>query len=247
MWLTDIFKINELKNQIQSLQKANAVLAEKLHSLDGENYFTLQGKVGELSNCYNKRLQESQTLSAQIRERFEKVQELDRQLLSSQRELTYVKEMYQGIAASLNYEQCSLSDKYLEECERTAPTVRLALHDMDEEELRRAYREKEKLITDLFRQYDAVFTKPADKALYELLVLSLKAEIQNILYQIKENPSEDSSSYVKDMCQKQLAIVCEGSPDMAEAFTRFIGGLEYHVMDLTALERRYCKSFSHML
>ena len=85
MWLKDIFKINELKSQIESLQQENTTLMNKLSSLEGENYFSVQGKVSELNNCYDQRFQESQTLSTQIRERFEKTQELDKQIISSQR------------------------------------------------------------------------------------------------------------------------------------------------------------------
>ncbi|MBQ1999678.1 MAG: hypothetical protein II220_09395, partial [Spirochaetales bacterium] len=88
MWLTDIFKIKNFKSNILTLQRENAALSSKLNSLEGENFFSIQGKVGELNNCYDQRLQESQTLSLQIRERFEKVQELDKQIITKQRNLS---------------------------------------------------------------------------------------------------------------------------------------------------------------
>ena len=55
MWLTDLFKIKEFKSQIQALQQENAALANKLNSLEGENYFSIQGKVSELNSCYDQR------------------------------------------------------------------------------------------------------------------------------------------------------------------------------------------------
>ena len=50
-----------------------------------------------------------------------------------------------------------------------------------------AYLEKEKLIADLFKEYKVPCTASSDKAIYELLVLSLNAEFQNILYHLIES------------------------------------------------------------
>lgn len=247
MWLTEIFKIKEFKSQIQALQQENTALVNKLNSLEGENYFSIQGKVSELNNCYDQRFQESQTLSAQIRERFEKTQELDKQIVSSQRKLTRIKEMYNSIEAAiqnymnipLEYDSCRLDDKYLEECERITPSIRLTLHDMDIKELHQAYLDKEKLIADLYKKYAVQFTSPSDKAIYELMVLSLTSEIQNILYSLKSNPSTDSATIVKNICQKHLRIACEGNRELAGTFTKFIGELEYHFIDLINAEVQY--------
>lgn len=249
MWLTDIFKINDFKSQIQSLKRENAALSSKLSSLEGENYFSIQGKVGELNNCYDQRLQESQTLSVQIRERFEKVQELDKQIMDKQRMLTRMKEMYEGIESSvqnyrntpLEYDNHQLDDKYLEECEKLAPSIRLTNSCMNDKALHEAYLEKEKIIAELFKQYAGFFTMPSNKAIYDLTVLSLRSEIQNILYGLKNNPSISPTEAVKKVCQKYLKIACEGNHEASEIFTKFIGELEYHLVDLVKIEAQYCE------
>lgn len=249
MWLTEIFKIKEFKTQIELLQQENVALKNKLSSLEGENYFSLQGKVSELNNCYDQRFQESQTLSTQIRERFEKTQELDKQIIDSQRKLTRIKEMYNSLEnaiqnymnISAEYDSCKLADKYMEECERIAPSIRLNLNNMSIKDLRDAYLEKEKLICNLIKQYANVCTAPSDKAIYELLVLSLKAEIQNILYYSKNNQENNSEEAVKAVCHKHLIIACEGNREMADIFTKFIGQLEYHFIDLVNIETQYCE------
>lgn len=249
MWLTDIFKINDFKSQILSLQRENAALSGKLNSLEGENYFSIQGKVGKLNNCYDQRLQESQTLSVQIRERFEKVQELDKQIIERQRMLTKIKEMYHGIESAvknyrdipLEYDSHKLDEKYLEECEKLAPSIRLTISCMDDKALHEAYTEKEKLIADLFKQYANEFSSSSDKAIYELTILSLKSEIQNILYGLKNNTSATATEAVKNVCQKCLKIACEGNRDAAENFAKFIGELEYHLIDLVKIEAQYCE------
>lgn len=248
MWLTDIFKIKELKSKIESLQLENTALMQKLNSLEGENYFSMRGKVSELNNCYDQRLQESQTLSVQIRERFEKTQELDKQIISSQRKLTRIKEMYHSMENAiqnymnipLEYDTCKLEDKYLEECERITPSIRLNLENMEIKELHEAYLDKEKMIADLFKQHTAKCATSSNKAIYELLVLSLKAEMQNILYYSKESSLDDCIDAVTKTCHKSLKIACEGNHEMAGTFTKFIGELEYHFIDLITLEYQYC-------
>lgn len=247
MWLTDIFKIKEFKSQIQFLQDQNAALISKLDSFEGENYFSIQGKVSELNNCYDQRFQESQTLSTQIRERYEKTQALNKEINTYQRKLTRIKEMYHSIDSaiknytdlSFEYTHCKLDDKYLEECERIAPSVRLNLPCMDIKELHQAYLDKENMIAELFKQYTGKCSSPSDKAIYELLILSLKAEIQNILYSLKNNSSEASIDNVKKVCQKHLTIACEGNRELTDTFTKFIGELEYHFIDLVKIEYQY--------
>ncbi len=247
MWIQDVTKLDEYKAQIKFLQEQNAALISKLDSLEGENYFSIQGKVSELNNCYDQRFQESQTLSTQIRERFEKAQELDKQINAQQKQLTRLKEMYHSLDSaiknytelSFSYNQCRLEDKYLEECERLAPSIRLRLPEMDTAELHQAYLDKEQMINELFSRYAASFTSPADKAICELVTLSLKAEVQNVLFSLKTNFLEDSSNAVKKACRKHAKIACEGNQDLSAVFTKFIGELEYHFIDLVSLEYRY--------
>lgn len=248
MWLTDIFKIKDFKSQILALQRENASLSSKVSSLEGENYFSIQGKVGELNNCYDQRLQESQTLSIQIRERFEKVQELDKLIIEKQRKLTRIKEIYHGIESSvksyrslpLEYEEYKLDDKYLEECEKLAPSVRLIVSGMDDKELHEAYLLKEKIITDLFRQYTSEFSSSSDKAIYELTILYIRAEIQNILYNIKNSTADTATDSVKSLCKHCLRIAANANIDSSESFIKFIGELESHLIDLIQIEATYC-------
>jgi len=248
MGLIDLFKISDFKSQIQSLKRENAALSDKLSSLEGENYFSIQGKVGELNSCYDQRLQESQTLSVQIRDRFEKVKELDQQIIEKQRQLTKIKELYQGIEAAvqnyrslpLEYAEYKLDDKYLEECEKFAPSVRLTISCMNPKELHEAYLLKEKIITDLFRQYTNEFSTSSDKAVYELAVLYIRAEIQNILYDIKKSTTDTVIGSVNNLCKRCLRIADNANLTSLGSFTKFIGELESHLFDLVQIEATYC-------
>ena len=56
---------------------------------------------------------------------------------------------------------------------------------MDVKSLRKAYKENEKQISKLLDQYSSRYTTKANKSIYNLMVIALRAEIQNILYNLK--------------------------------------------------------------
>ena len=132
----------------------------------------------------------------------------------------------------------------MEECEKLAPSFLLAIPCMNDKELHEAYLSKEKIITDLFRQYTNEFSNAYDKAIYELVVLYIRAEIQNILYGIKCNSTESSSIAVKGLCKRCLRIASNENLHSTESFTNFIGEVEYHLTDLVQIEMQYCNKNS---
>lgn len=56
---------------------------------------------------------------------------------------------------------------------------------MDVKDLRKAYRQNDKQITELLDKYSSRYTTKANQAIYKLMVIALRAELQNILYNLK--------------------------------------------------------------
>ena len=110
---------------------------------------------------------------------------------------------------------------------------------MDSLTLQQAYIEKEQIIDALFKQYNNNHTSSSDKALYELTNLSIKAEMQNILYNIKPSKPDESIELIKNVCQKILRIVCDGNANLAGNYTKLIGELEYHYTELAKIKHEY--------
>ena len=65
------------------------------------------------------------------------------------------------------------------------PSVMLKLHCMDMRDLRKAYRDNDRKISQITKQYESRYTTKANKAIYKLMVIALRAELQNILYNLK--------------------------------------------------------------
>lgn len=240
MQIKDIMKIDDYKLQIEELQKANAALVSKLDSLEGENFFSLQETVSQLNTCYDQRFHESRTLSSQIREQFEKTKELDKQISLKQKTLLRMKELYQAMQYSienyinipLEYKDCNLPEKYITECKHLIPTVNIQLSDTDTYSLNQLLSEKLQIIDDLFIKYSSYYNSPADKAIFELVTNSIKTDLNNILFNLEAAQLNESIDLVKKLCQNNLKLACDANPNQAGNYTKLIGELEYHYIEI---------------
>ena len=110
---------------------------------------------------------------------------------------------------------------------------------VDVKSLRKAYKENEKQISKLLDQYSSRYTTKANKSIYNLMVIALRAEIQNILYNLKYEKLEKSIDDVKTISAKYLKIAGEGNQSIAGTLTKFIGEIEYLFINAVKIEYNY--------
>ena len=123
--------------------------------------------------------------------------------------------------------------------EEISPSVILKLHCMDVKDLRKAYRQNDKQINDLLAKYSARYTTKANQAIYKLMVIALRAELQNILYNLKFEKLEKSIDDIKDVTHKYLEIAGNGNQSIAGTLTKFIGEIEYLFINAAKIEYNY--------
>ena len=143
----------------------------------------------------------------------------------------------------LNYEPSQstikLPENDLSDLEEISPSVILKLHCMDVKDLRKAYRENDKQINTILEKYSARYTTKANQAIYKLMVIALRAELQNILYNLKYEKLDKSVSDVKTVTQKYLKIAGDGNQNIAGTLTKFIGEIEYLFINAVKIEYNY--------
>ena len=110
---------------------------------------------------------------------------------------------------------------------------------MDVKDLRKAYRQTDKQITELLDKYFSCYTSKANKAIYKLMVIALRAELQNILYNLKFDKLDKSIEDIKNVTQKYLKIAGEGNQSIAGTLTKFIGEIEYLFINAAKIEYNY--------
>ena len=71
------------------------------------------------------------------------------------------------------------------------------------------------------------------------MVIALRAELQNILYNLKYEKLDTSINDVKNVTQKYLKIACDGNQSIVNTLTRFIGELEYLFINAVNIEYNY--------
>ena len=110
---------------------------------------------------------------------------------------------------------------------------------MDVKDLRKAYKENEKQIDQLMELYESRYTTKANKSIYSLMVIALKAELQNILYNLKYEKLDKSLEDIHSISTKYLKIAGEGNQSIAGTLTKFIGELEYLFINAVKIEYNY--------
>lgn len=258
MGFFDIFRINKFKEQINTLQQSNAALTGQLNSLGANDYFVVQQKIQQLQNDYDQKLQQLQndyeqklqqfnSLAAKVTDLSEKDTKLQKQLTTNQRKLSRIKELYKCAEnvlknytnLQLNYNECIIPQTECDEIELITPSITLKLHCMDIKDLRKAYHDNEKQIDKLLTQYSSRYTTKANKTIYDLMVIALRAELQNILYNLKYEKLDTSVDAVKKVTQKYMKIACEGNQNIAGTLTKFIGEIEYLFINAVKIEYNY--------
>ena len=127
----------------------------------------------------------------------------------------------------------------ISDLDEISPSVILKLHCMDIKDLRKAYRENDKLINSVLDKYSARYTTKANQAIYKLMVIALRAELQNILYNLKYEKLDKSIDNVKSVTQKYLKIAGEGNQSIVGTLTKFIGEIEYLFINSVKIEYNY--------
>lgn len=169
------------------------------------------------------------------------------QISSQQKKLSKIKSLYKAMNSSIdqffNFES-SIHDIKLPEAEvmsaeELAPSVTLKLHCMDLKELKKSFNANNNLIHQTLAKYEGRYTTKANASIYKLMVIALKAELQNILYNLKYDKLEKSIEDIKKTTTKYLSIASDGNQSIAPTLVKFIGEIECLFIESIKIEYEY--------
>lgn len=222
-------------------------MRQKFEQLGGDSYLEIKQKT-EVLTTEAQSLQN--TISAQqktIADNTDTVSKLNKQIETQKNKLRREKELYKAMESSINaykdYDPAAASrfvdDHLLAESEQLAPTIMVHLHSMDSKSLNKAFRDNDKQIDSLLSRYSARYTTKANRAIYELMVIALRSELQNILSNLKYDKLDTAINQVKAMTAKYLTIAGDGNQNIAGTLTKFIGEVEYLFINAVKIEYNY--------
>lgn len=247
MGLLDIFRIGRIKSENSDLKNENETLKQKLSSLHADEYFQIKNELERMNQEISDNNSVLSSQNQQIVSLSEREQKLNKQISTQQNKLSRCKELYQSVeyaldnflSADVSYNNCRLNPHDKDDFDILSPSVILQLHSMDVKELRKAYRDNEKQIDKLLSLYESRYTTKANKSIYSLMVIALRAELQNILYNLKYEKLERSIDDVHSVTAKYLKIAGEGNQSIAGTLTKFIGEIEYLFVNAIKIEYNY--------
>ena len=253
MALSDIFKVGQFKQQIQNLtreleQTRDELAKQKAHfdSLGLREYDQVQAALKET----NEELQGSNNMLACLREQIEdlskQIDQKDKNLRTITNKIAKNKSLYEAIKYAIDnffndpvaFDNCKIPSNMEDDLE-LIPTVTLRLNAMNVADLRKAYRANDKQIESLMTQYAERYTTKANRSIYQLMVIALRAELQNILSELKYEKLDASIEKLKLVSSKYLAIAGSGNQSIAGTLTKFIGEIEYLFINAIKIEYNY--------
>lgn len=258
MGLRDIFNASKIKEENESLKKENASLQQQMTDLGVTEYYQTKQMTEALKKeadaqlaMLNREIASNNVVIASLREQISSLREKDTKLLKAlgtqERKLARCKELYKSVDYAINnffmssvpYSNCRLSPHDFEELDLICPSVELKLHCMDMKSLRKAYKDNERQINTLLEQYSSRYTTKANRSIYNLMVIALRAELQNILYNLRYGKLDKAVDDVKLVSAKYLKIAAEGNQSIAGTLTKFIGEIEYLFINAVKIEYNY--------
>lgn|GEM_PF-282408 len=229
---------------IESAQHELALLNETIHMRQATNHnlaesiSVLQGQQEQAKEAYDA----IKTDLANQQNEFERKKQSNKTRLQQYRFLYDAMEsswkQYQGIDMPLQYFP-QLTNEQKRDLDALAPSVTLALNCMNYQELRSQFVKNKKEIDALCLEYQDRYTTKANKTIYQLVVLSLASELQNVLIKLKYSKREEGRQAITVLTDKYLAIATEGNQSIISTITRFILQIKELYMNAVDIEYQY--------
>lgn len=243
----NILELNkEKENRIRNLDNEVNAEVEKLRLEKQDEVFKFSEKIENIKLEISKEAEKIERVENLNNE----VEKLEKKLSRENKKLNKIKPLYNSIQYIIekykdqdifkeNIEDLILKEKFHDDEIEFNPTIKLKLHCMDVKELRKAFNENEKCINEVLKKYGGRYNTKANATIYKLMVIALKAEQQNILYNLKYGKLEKAVEDVKTTTQKYLDIAAEGNQSIFNTMVKFVNEIEFLFIRAVEIEYEY--------
>ena len=169
---------------------------------------------------------------------------LEKRIAGQKVKLESIRALHKAIKVSIDRydldhlpEQLNLTEAQISQLNEILPTVELPLRSNDVRDLRALNKENNKRIDEILARYEKRYTTKQNRAIYQLMVLALRAELQNILHSIKFSQLDKCLSSLDEMTAKFLKIASDGNQAIAPTLNNFIS--EIHELFKSCIQVEY--------
>lgn len=251
MGFFDIFKGKQYKAEAEELEEELDELREELEELKAEYkksgydmYRDKKKALGDVTNSIGNTKKVLHEVSTNLETAQAELDNVNKQIATQTRKIDKSKELYRSIEHALKVHRegstpilLSVSETAL--LEELCPSVTLKVNCLDVKDLRKEFKANEKNIDKLLLSYSERYNTKSNKTIYALMVIALRAEMQNILYNLKFAKLDESIDKVKEITKKYQSLTDEGNQSIAGTLHRFIGEIEHLFLNSVQIEYTY--------
>lgn len=257
MGFFDIFRAGQikaeneaLKQQLIALQSENTALNQKLISsqnsynelsstIDGTKKAQLEEQISELSKTRS-RIQEE---IEKLRNAIEAEQaESKSKLQAAQIKLTAANNALKAIQKVIKEDTkgtADISELALSAADMVADADTLNINCLDVPALRKLITANKANVKKVVQKYEARYTTKANQTIYQLMVLALEAETQNVLLNLRFGLLEKAKNRIRELCKEYYNIAANGNQSIAPTVKKFITEIEALYLEEVEIEYEY--------
>ena len=189
-------------------------------------------------NDVEKNKAEYETQYTRLKDVVSKTEDVEKKFNKFSTQLKTARKIYRQIFDAVE-KNIELDSNTLSDLDLLAPTVEIPLHAYDVKDLRELIKQTNKVIKDTLEKYEKRYTTKANRAIYQLMVLALQAEIQNILADLKYSTLNKCKDNLKIMLGKYLTIADDGNQTISGTLKNFINEIGVLFEQLVDIEYQY--------
>lgn len=142
-------------------------------------------------------------------------------------------------SASAVPEDMDITPEELEELRLTEESVGLKMHSYKMEDLHKMHEANNKLLEQLLTRYETRLIVPADRVVFQLMTLGLRAELQQIINEMTYGELNRAQVKLHLATNKYLKIVSFAKLNSIDELTAFASELETLLKETLRLEHAY--------
>ena len=134
-----------------------------------------------------------------------------------------------------------ITPEEMEEIRLTEESVGLKMHSYKMEDLHKMHEANNKLIEQLLTRYENRLTVPADRVVFQLMTLGIRAELQQIINELEYGELSRAQVKLHLAVNKYLKIVSFAGLGALDDLTEYSSELEILLKETLHLEHIYCE------
>lgn len=233
-------ELESLRSSIPKEQKDFEILAEKSKALK-EQIADSEKKLNQTNEQIAQKADKLDSTASELHTLYKSLEEKAGQLQACVAKIQKAEVLYSAYK-SANRAYIRSNDTVLEEVYTPAdlmPIVEIELNCMGVKDLQKLYNHYQSSIRKTFQRYEGRYTTKSNIAIYQLMVIAMEAELQNILHAISYGKLESSIEHVKSIINRYYEIAVEGNQSIAPTMKKFIAEIEDLFIGVVKVEYEY--------